>query len=131
MFTQYHYRFWSLKLYNRHISKFCSYHIGNMVSPLQRPHLINTAWGNKRRLITESLKTSVVVWPVRAGTPCHLKTECGVCVPAKLCPKCDPPKEVHYESIWNLLNWTFGEYRLNFLPTTAFHKTLKYTPCAT
>jgi hypothetical protein len=46
-----------------------------------------------------------------AGMTCCLKTECSVCVPAKLCWKCDPPKEVHYESIWNLLNWTFGEYR--------------------
>jgi hypothetical protein len=36
------------------------------------------------------------------------------------CRKCDPPKEVHYGSIWNLLKWTFGECHLNFFfPTTS------------
>jgi hypothetical protein len=62
-------------------------------------------------------KVMFVIWSDQccswAGMPWRLKT-CGVRVPAKLCRKCDPPKEVHYESIWNLLNWTSGEYRLNF-----------------
>jgi hypothetical protein len=69
------------------------------------------------------VRTVKVLCPLQccswAGTPCRLKNECDVYVPAKLCWKCDPPKEVHYESIWNLLNWTFGEYHLHFFSTTA------------
>jgi hypothetical protein len=43
------------------------------------------------------------------------------------CRKCDAPKQVYYDSIWNLLNRTFGEYRLHFIPNTV----LLYAMCMT
>jgi hypothetical protein len=62
---------------------------------LNGPHSRSGRRGKQKNLHPTS---SAVVRQVRAGTPCRLKTKCGVRVPAKLCRKCDPPKYVHLEA---------------------------------